>query len=91
MTRQPPDPEIGAPVYGYTVGHKVSGTADSTYVGTTAHPRRVEFECSGGCSNPRRVAISGLTAGTAYVVQIKSLNVNGASAWHTIGATHTPN
>ena len=67
--------------------------SDSTYVETTVHSRRVDFEChkSGVCTNPRRVEITGLTAGTNYVVGIKSLNVNCASGWLTIGSTHTPN
>ena len=91
VTWQPPDPETGALVYGYTVRHKVSGADDSTYVETTVHPRRVGTVCAGTvCSNPREVTITGLTTGTNYVVGIKSLNVNGASGWFTIGTTHAP-
>ena len=78
-------------MHGYTVRHKVSRADDSTYVETTVHPRRVDLDCAGGCSNPRRIEISGLPAGTQYTVQIKSLNTNGASAWLTIGNTYTPN
>ena len=71
--------------------HKVNKAGDSAYVETTVHPRRVESECAGTCQNPRTLKITGLTAGTQYVVGIKSLNANGASAWKTIGTTHTPN
>ena len=91
MTWQPPDPDTGSLVHGYTVRHKVNDDDDSTYLETTVHPRRVESECLGTCKNPRTLEITGLTAGTQYVVQIQSLNVNGASDWHTIGTTHTPN
>lgn len=91
VTWQLPDPDTGSLVHGYTVRHKVSGADDSTYEETTVHPRRVDFDCSGGCTNPRTAAISGLISGTQYVVGIKSLNVNGASAWLTVGTTHRPN
>jgi len=92
VTWQLPDPDIRSLVHGYTVRHKVNSAADSTYVSTTVHPRRVDVECLGvPCTNPRRLEISGLTSGTAYKVQIKSLNANGASAWVTIGSTHAPN
>ena len=88
VTWQPPDPDSGSLVYGYTVRHKVSGAADSTFVETTVNPRRVDLE---GGSNPRRLEISGLTSGTDYVVEINALNVNGAGAWLTVGTTHRPN
>ena len=88
---QLPSSDTGSLVHGYTVRHKVSGADDSTYVETTVHPRRVDLDCRAGCNNPRKLEIGGLTAGTQYVVEIKSLNVNGASDWVTIGTTHTPN
>ena len=83
-----PDPDTGSLVHGYTVRYKVSGADDSTYKEKTVHPRRVGLE---GGRNPNRLEISGLTAGVQYVVEIKSLNANGASAWFTIGITRRPN
>ena len=92
---QPPDPDTGSLVHGYTVRHKVSGADDSTYVETTVHPRRIDVRLQDrtgeDCKNPRTLEITGLTSGTQYVVGIKSLNANGASAWLTVGTTHTPN
>ena len=85
VTWQPPDPDTGSLVHGYTVRHKLSGAADSTYAETTVHPRRVEEDCEVSCKNPRTLEITGLAAGT-YVVGIQSLNANGASPWHTIGS-----
>ena len=69
-------------MYGYTVRHKVSSAADSTYVETKVYP--VPGAASG------TVEITGLTGGTAYAVQIKSHNANGDSGWRTVGTTHTP-
>ena len=92
ITWQPPASDTGSLVHGYTVRHKESSAADSAYVETTVHPRRVDFECKSAiCTNPRTLEITGLTAGTDYVVGIRSHNANGDSAWHTIGTTHTPN
>ena len=82
VTWQRPNPDSGSLVYGYTVRHKVSSAADSAYVETKVNPR------PGLASGS--VEITGLTANTAYVVQIRSHNANGDSAWVTIGATHTP-
>ncbi|MXW96939.1 MAG: fibronectin type III domain-containing protein [Acidimicrobiaceae bacterium] len=82
VTWQRPDPDTGSLVYGYTVRHKVSTAADSTYVETKVYPR------PGLASGS--VEITGLTANTAYVVQIRSHNANGDSAWITVGTTHTP-
>ena len=42
---QPPDPDTGSLVYGYTVRHKASGADDSAYVETTVHPRRTRLHC----------------------------------------------
>ena len=85
LTWQRPDPDTGSLVHGYTVRHKVSGAADSAYVETKVYPR------PGLASGS--VEFTGLTSGTAYVVQIRSHNANGDSGWVTIGgagATHTP-
>ena len=91
VTWRPPANETGALAHGYTIRHKVSGADDSTYVETTVHPRRLDFYECVGCPNPGNHTISDLTAGTNYVVGIRSHNANGDSAWHTIGTTHTPN
>ena len=79
---QRPDTDEGSLVHGYTVRHKVSTAADSAYVETKAYPR------PGIASGS--VALTGLTGGTAYVVQVRSHNANGDSSWVTIGTTHTP-
>ena len=91
VTWQPPTSGTGALVHGYTIRHKVSGADDSAYEETTVHPRRIEFYDCAGCPNPGKHTIGDLTAGTNYVVGIRSHNANGDSAWQTIGATHTPN
>ena len=91
VTWQLPDPDIGSLVHGYTVRHKVVETADSTYQEETVHPRRVNLDCEGGtCRNPRRLEISGLTAGTHYVLGIRAHNANGDGDWVTIGSTRIP-
>ena len=85
VTWQRPSPDTGSLVHGYTVRHKVSGAADGAYVETKIYPR------PGLASGS--VELTGLTGGTAYVVQIRSHNANGDSDWVTIGgdgATHTP-
>ena len=84
VTWQRPDPDSGSLVHGYTVRHKVSGAADSSYVETKLYPGHPVL-ASGD------VKLTGLTTGTAYVVQIRSHNANGDSSWVTIGTTHTPN
>ena len=81
VTWQRPNPDSGSLVHGYTVRHKQSGAADSAYVETKVYPR------PGLASGS--VELTGLTADTAYVVQIRSHNANGDSPWVTIGGTHT--
>ena len=81
VTWQRPNPDTGSLVHGYTVRHKQSGAADSAYVETKVYPR------PGLASGS--LEITGLTADTAYVVQIRSHNANGDSPWATIGGTHT--
>ena len=65
-------------MHAYGVRHKLSTDADSAYVTRTVWSGTTSLE------------IGGLTNSSAYVVQIQALNANGASAWTTIGTTHTP-
>ena len=87
-----PSPDTGALAHGYTVRYKVNGADDSTYVEKNAYPYHSDYRCSGAsCTRLKMLEITGLTAGTTYVVQIKSHNANGDSGWRTVGTTHTPN
>ena len=87
-----PSPDTGALAHGYTVRYKVNGADDSTYVEKKAYPYHSDYRCEGAsCTRLKVLEITGLTAGTTYVVQIKSHNANGDSDWVTIGTTHTPN
>ena len=71
--------------------HKPSGADDSAYVETKAYAYPSDYRCNDlSCARVKKLEITGLTGGTAYVVQIRSHNANGDSPWATIGSTHTP-
>ncbi len=83
VTWQPPDPDTGSLVHGYTVRYKKSSEPDSAYKATTVYRRLSQ--------NIGTVTLTGLESGQPHVVQVRALNANGASQWLTIGSTHTPN
>ena len=65
VTWGPPDSDGGAPITAYTVRHKVSSAADSTYVSAT------------GPGTARSFTITGLANGTPYTVQVFATNSVG--------------
>jgi len=66
----------GANVHYYTVRHKVSTAADTTYVS------QIVSAAAGNST-----VLEGLTGGTQYTVQIRAHNIIGHSGWTTSTAT----
>ena len=103
LSWRPPANQTGSTVYGYTVRHKLSSAGDSAWVSQKvllhSSARAV---CDGdtsdfdvryliGCSKPGSLAITGLTSGAEYDVQIRSLNANGGSNWVSFDNVQVPN
>ena len=106
LSWRPPANQTGSAVYGYTVRHKLSSAGDSAWVSRRVllHSS-VRAICDGesrdlgdfdvrflsGCSKPGSLAITGLTSGAEYDVQIRSLNANGGSNWVSFDNVQVPN
>ena len=101
LSWRPPANQTGSTVYGYTVRHKLS--SDSAWVSQKVllHSSARAI-CDGetgdfdvrylsGCSKPGSLAITGLTSGAEYDVQIRSLNANGGSNWVSFDNVQVPN
>ena len=93
LSWRPPANQTGSKTYGYTVRHKLSSAGDSAWVTrqVVLHSSARAI-CVGdtsdfdvryltGCSKPGSLAITELSSGTEYDVQIRSLNANGGSDW----------
>ena len=103
LSWRPPANQTGSKTYGYTVRHKLSSAGDSAWVSRKVllHSS-VRAICNGqtgdlldaaelfGCSKPGSLAITGLSSGTEYDVQIRSLNANGGSNWVSFDNVQVP-
>ena len=75
----PPADYGGAEVYGYVLYYRVFGSSAAP-TEIEIYPRDLLRYCGGtgvACTNPRSVALTGLTGGTHYAIGIAALNVNG--------------
>ena len=88
-----PPSVAGSPVhaYAYQVRHRLNGATAWTE-SAMLYPRQTLRICGNeGCDNPRSYEIADLTENSAYEVEVRAHNANGASSWVTIGgvgATH---
>ena len=77
--------------YAYQVRHRINGTTAWTE-SAMLYPRETLRICNAViCENPRQYEITGLTANSAYEVEVRAHNANGPGSWVTIGSTHIPN
>ena len=88
----PPTDDGGAEVYGYVLAYRVAGShAAPTEI--EVYPRDLLRACGGnpsGCTNPRSVALTGLTSGTHYSINIAALNVNGRGLFTSTPGSPAP-
>ena len=89
-----PTDDGGAEVYGYVLTYRVAGS-DDPHTEVSIYPRDLLRDCgrSGGssaCTNPRSVALTGLTSGTHYAINIAALNVNGRGPAHSTPGSPAP-
>ncbi len=78
------DPGVSL-VHGYTVRYKPLST--NGWVETEHYSRDTLRKCtSSGCTNPRTLKLTGLTAGARYTVEIRAINANGPGEWLTVAS-----
>ena len=89
-----PTDDGGAEVYGYVLTYRVAGS-DDPHTEVSIYPRDLLRDCgraggSSACTNPRSVALTGLTSGTHYSINIAALNVNGRGPAHATPGNPAP-
>ena len=91
---EPPKRDDPTTAHAYQVRHRLWSEPSAAFVESEIfHPLQTRRICdvSGGCENPRRHVITGLSYGQSYLVQVRARNGDGWGEWAGTWQHNIPN